>query len=343
MAPKPYTCPRCGYNCRLKSDMKKHLYDKKKPCPKIEADIELTDEVKACVIENRIYHIPVPEVKPTINQTINNYNTMNNFIAGLDAIEKLEKYMLHQDTKLINFEDTVEDKFADHAMHLDNNDLKYDCKLRKQHLLEIIDEVSKVCTKKHKLRDFNVMYDTQLDKLRLYDSGEWEEMLIMSGIKRLIEIIQTVYLCYYEKYVIRKIVSTKTSPLVKQTNLELLEEYFKFIGCFYIEPHFKEKSDKELIESDHIFGSDDDSENEEVTYDDITYGDDTYDITERFWRMYIRIRDDIKQGDIKRAKAEVLSIIKRNTKKNIEELNKKVCSLFQIDKEFANTFMPILP
>lgn len=54
----PYCCIRCGYSVSKKTDMYKHLYTLKKQCPATENLIELTDEVKAHILENRIYMIP---------------------------------------------------------------------------------------------------------------------------------------------------------------------------------------------------------------------------------------------------------------------------------------------
>lgn len=83
----PYTCLRCGYTTLLKTDMKRHLF-KKKPCPSTRVDIQLTLEIKNHIVENRIYHLPKNEAT-TLNQTVNNYNTIMNFVQGLDPIHKV--------------------------------------------------------------------------------------------------------------------------------------------------------------------------------------------------------------------------------------------------------------
>lgn len=55
----PYTCPRCGYTTFLKADMVKHLYKKAKQCCGFVLNIDLTDDVKQNIMENRIYSPPV--------------------------------------------------------------------------------------------------------------------------------------------------------------------------------------------------------------------------------------------------------------------------------------------
>lgn len=88
---KPYTCPRCGYNSRKKYNMYIHLTNLKKPCPATEHDVEITQEVKECIMNNRIYHIP-EQPQQTIYNYINNNQQINNIIADIDAIHNLEAY-----------------------------------------------------------------------------------------------------------------------------------------------------------------------------------------------------------------------------------------------------------
>jgi hypothetical protein len=51
----PYTCPRCGYDTHSKSGMRNHLYKKLKACPAIREQLQLTDEVKEYILDNRVY------------------------------------------------------------------------------------------------------------------------------------------------------------------------------------------------------------------------------------------------------------------------------------------------
>ena len=52
-----YGCPRCGYETEHKTNIVNHLYKKKKACPQIKNEIELTDEIKEHILNNRIYKI----------------------------------------------------------------------------------------------------------------------------------------------------------------------------------------------------------------------------------------------------------------------------------------------
>ena len=50
-----YLCIRCGFNTKIKNDIRRHFYNLKKICPAIKNNIELTDEIKEYILNNRIY------------------------------------------------------------------------------------------------------------------------------------------------------------------------------------------------------------------------------------------------------------------------------------------------
>lgn len=59
--PNPaYKCPRCGYETRHKPSMYSHLYKKKKQCCSNISNIELTDEIKKHILDNRTYNVVLP-------------------------------------------------------------------------------------------------------------------------------------------------------------------------------------------------------------------------------------------------------------------------------------------
>ena len=73
----PYTCPRCDYFTSKKPDMTKHLQQLKKPCPALKHDIELTEDIKSYILDNRIYNPPqtirtndTKPIKQTISHTL---------------------------------------------------------------------------------------------------------------------------------------------------------------------------------------------------------------------------------------------------------------------------------
>ena len=62
-----YTCIRCNHKTKKKTDMRRHLYERKDKCPGSANDIELTDEIKEKILLNRVYKIPKPQ-KNTIKK-----------------------------------------------------------------------------------------------------------------------------------------------------------------------------------------------------------------------------------------------------------------------------------
>ena len=50
-----YECPRCGYSSKHKSSMRNHFYKKNKSCPATQNTMDLTDEIKEYILDNKIY------------------------------------------------------------------------------------------------------------------------------------------------------------------------------------------------------------------------------------------------------------------------------------------------
>jgi len=326
-----YTCCCCGYETKFKTNMVHHFYKLKNPCPKIIANIELTEEIKQYILANRIYK-PPEEKRVTQNTTIqtinniNNFNTVNNFISGIDIIEKMTKYTEHKQLDIVPFSQCVEDKYLTKAKRLEscsrNVELKYQ---------DILDIIHDVCNGECKIvEEFNVIYDSKVNTIKLYEQGEWQEMIVSKGIVHIIKIIQEFYLDSYEFFLIRKMKDSNEPGRRKAKYRELLEEYFKFIACFDIDPYYKDKNNNEIL-----FNDEDPRYYKEVDYSDI----DAHSIEEEMNKIYSNIRDKITKSEINSIKKEVIDIIKKNTKRGIEEVNKKVLELFTMDETFKNLIL----
>ena len=294
---KPYTCPRCGYNTSSRPDMKKHLYNLKKSCPGQENDIELTDIIKEKILENRIYHI---EQYQNIYQQ--NNIQINNIISNMDIPDKIKKFTKHNNVELINFDEHVEDMFSNITTRLTKDDFRFGFELNKDDLLDSINQVCKI-NQDSLCEDLNLYYDKKVDRINIYD-GEWEELLLNKGIRKVLYTIQQSYWDEYESYLLKKINTEYAHPIEKQKLRECLIEYYSFIGCFDAEPYVKGLIDKDF---------------------------DTYD---RYYNLYIKTRDDIRKSEINENRKAILDILKKNSDRNITELNKKICKLFNIDNEF---------
>jgi hypothetical protein len=67
-----YECYRCGYKTIQKNSIKDHLFKRVKSCPalSLEKNIELTDEIKKYILDNRVYHPPKLDVTKEKNTII---------------------------------------------------------------------------------------------------------------------------------------------------------------------------------------------------------------------------------------------------------------------------------
>jgi Mg2+ and Co2+ transporter CorA len=113
--------------------------------------------------------------------------------------------------------------------------------------------------------------------------------------------------------------------------MEHLTDYYRFIGCFDIDPFVK----SEINDTEILYNIDDDR------YDCYAeYIDENMKLVYEFRDKYIKIRDSTPKSIINETKKEVVNIIKNISKKNVDELNKKVINLFNMDVEFKKIILP---
>ena len=305
-----YKCPRCGYESKRRSNMYTHLIRLKKQCPASRIDIELTNEIKDYILCNRVYHIkPQPTVEPqqpTINQTINVYNQMNNFINKMDPLEKLAKYTQYNNVELVGIEEHIENTYECQISKLENNSFK-EFYLDHSSILDIVDTITN-CTKMEK---FNIIHDGSTNKLKIYNNGVWESVMFEKGVGMLVSKIQSCYLDYYETFLLRK--GYHGSPYNKQVIKEKLQDYYKLLVCFELDPLVKGQSDDNILQDFHS---------------------STYELEEVYYPLYQQIESDIKHCEVNKVRKQIFDIIKTNNKSNIIDLNTKMMDLFRVDESF---------
>jgi hypothetical protein len=325
MKKDPYVCVCCGYKTDKRPRMQDHLYKTKKPCPKSVNDVDLNDDIRQYILKNRVYHIQVT-ASTTINQTINQYNQINNFLNGVDVVAKLDRYASYNKIELLDFQDKVDSAFRTRVKKLNHDDFKYGFHLRREDLMQVLDEMSVLLH--GDVEQFNIVFDDKMNKLKILDSGSWETFLVDNGIKKLISVIQDSYFDAYECYLLRKL---KTgSPPNDAQHAELLVEYYKFIGCFDADPYIKTHQDADILDYGNTGKFSQDTASEE------------YGIQEEYMPKYKVICDKISKGEIVRIKKEVVDILKRNSKHNVSELNKKMISLLHMDDAFKKDVLTML-
>ena len=324
-----YCCPRCGYDTDQKGHMRKHLYITKKDCPGIINDIEMSDAVKEHILKNRIYKIATPKTENRIiNQTINNYNAMNNIVNNIDTMEKLNTLMTYTKCNLVPFENRIDERFSKAREMLEQD--RHD-ELMQNDIIKIVDDVSQI-TDKIDIVNMSIYYDKVINKLKIYDdSGSWQESILFFGIQHMIQKIQEYYWHFYEAYLIRKINCTTGMPLKEKNRMmELLSEYYNFLVCVDVDPFVKERSNNQII----------------YTPDDSRYfiepwfhNEEAFTLTEKHMKEYNAIKDKVGQSKKNKVCKQLVDLIKSNTKKNEKELNDIICSMLNVDDEFKNIML----
>lgn len=305
-----YECTRCGYKSKDKSRMKRHLYELKKQCPSLSNDIELTDEIKLYILDNRVYRIQ--EIKPPTN-IITNYNQINNFISSMDLQEKLDRYIKFKNIEIMDFEDQIEDHFESHIKKLDMN--RYSSyRLDLDDMLDVIDKVTYISKD---VENFNIYYDEIPNKLRILTCGEWNTMLLDAGIKHMLHKIKACYLDAYECYLLRKLDDSSTGAHSRMQFKEHMLDYFKFLACFDISPYVADASDGDILKNN----------------------DNSYDLQDQWYPKFKSIKESITVTESNKIKKEVKDIVKRNTKSNIIELNKLIMQVFNVDADFKENII----
>lgn len=224
----PYRCYRCGYQTSQKVHMMRHLYKLAKECPGIDRNVELTEEIKDCILKNRVYH-PIISTQQVFNQTINNYHQINNIITKMDTLAKIENVMIYKNSKLISLEDRIEKTYEYQINKLETKSFK-EYYLEYRNLLEVIDKV----TDCECIDNMNVVYDTTSDKLQIYNGLNWQSLLFEQGACELVRSTQTTYLDVYETYLIDKFLSSTVVSRDKIRNM--LSIYYTFLASFDLHP-----------------------------------------------------------------------------------------------------------
>jgi hypothetical protein len=299
--------------------MHKHLY-RKNICPTEKEDIELTELIIQTVLKKRIYKAPpqiAPQPPPNQNQnqntntTYNYNNTLNVINTLMTPVEKLMRFIEYNNGSIVPFENHIEEKYESIKEKLENDDLKYGHTLHIDDFHGVIDEISQSRNKDY--HDLNILYDSELNKINLLDhKGQWQESLINPGIQKIITLIQYHYLDEYECYLIRKL-KTLSNHYDVQCKKEVLQEYYKFIAAFDLYPYCKEGADFNIPFDLHC---------------------KVNEIQAEFYEIFCKIKLSLKPTDVKNIRKTAIDIIKRNSAKNLKNLNTSISVLFAKNKEF---------
>ena len=304
---KDYTCPRCDYKTRIKNDMRRHFYSKKKTCPGQTNNILLTDAIMKQVLDNRVYELPVVE---------NDKCKMNlhNVVVGMDTKEKIDCVLSYENNKLINFGDQIESVHGQTIKKLDDRSYKYGFKLGHHDLLELVD-ASVIVSSHNNIQHMNVLYVQELNKIAIFHDDEWTQYLFDNGINKVISIIRNYYLESYEKYMLYKIFVDKNVIAQEANNYKnMLNEYFRFLAVFDIFPCVKDERNEDCVPGFN---------HEKVFY-----------LSDFCMDRYNEQKEQLSKSETNKLRKHIGDIIKLNNGANVRMLNNQVINLAVNDQNF---------
>lgn len=314
-----YECPRCGYETRQRTDMKRH-FDRKHIClPKL-SDLTLTNDIINQVMLHQYKKTSpstgYPDRVSTIYQTINNYNILNNVIVKMDTIDKVNhliQYLGGNDNessvKLLGFEQTME-KYFDRKTELLREGKSNSLTLTDDDFLECLNQATKI---NHDPCNFNIIYNRESNEISIYHDETWETYLENRGIQRIVGFLSSYLFNDYELYLLRKIHDPQC--YLESTMTNYLRTLYTFLNAFNLEPYVNRCTDR-FITGSRLCDTDD------------------YKIEKYAKKIYHEQKDSLKDKEKREIKNSVLKIIKNNTNTNIRELNIAIMDLLHINKTF---------
>ncbi len=306
---QPYTCPRCGYVAQQKGHMRKHLFTLQKQCPATQNVIELTEEIKEHILNNRVYHPPKQSAQQVIINQINNNQQIINYIDKIDTKQKLETYIAHTNTELLPLEDKIKEHYQDDIEKCETMDTKLiDFSLGTHDIMNIINTL----TTPSGIDKLNVVYDKTPDKLWMYDDGDWENYAFEHGVNELIEKVQSTYLNKYEELLLDKYDHDKNFQERKRAE-ERLKEYYEFLVAFEIKPLLVTSERKDIL-----------------------------DYNSKYYSIYDKVLNKITFSHAKQIQKSVYHMVKTNCNSSIGELNRKMMDIICTDEDFKTKVLQML-
>lgn len=299
---KSYVCPRCGYKTLQKNDMRRHLYSKKRVCPGIISKVDLTDEIKQDIMDNHVYHPPKQTQQQSLNVQININQQINNYIAKLDSVNKLNAYLEYHNQALNQLSSQLENEYGDKRRSIENDTKPIShFQLSTDDIIGIIDKA----TSANDMLNMNVLYDKPTDRLKIFDEDEWESYAFEQGVKELTKKLQDNYLDDYEIYLLQKFIDS--SAFTKQCARECLQEYYKFLVTFDIKPLPLQSKDPNF-----------------------------HQYKEPCYTIYSNVQEKLTISKMHETKRLVYNMIKKNCLANTLELNQTLMDIIKMDESFRN-------
>jgi hypothetical protein len=216
----------------------------------------------------------------------------------MDTMDKLTKLLTYQNMDIINLEDHIQNLFEREisSLETENGRIRY---LSHNDLYDVIDRVTTI----NDFDTLNIVYDTQINKLRIYNDDEWHAYNLDRGLTKVVCIIKEVYFDTYEEFLIDKY--NRGSAFERQCCLETLQDYFKFLVAFGLRPVLR----------------------------------DIDEVSGRLYKYYKEIETEFPLSERNMIKRQVADTLKGNIKSNLKELNRKVMEIMKVDEAFKEKML----
>lgn len=308
-----YKCARCSYETNKKSNINNH-FNRKRVCANVN-NIELTDEIKQTILDNRIYHPPAPVQAPTtINNTFNIYNT----ISKLDPEFKIDKLMEHLNRNMLPLEENQHFAYLRNSMlSLKNKETPHNrakCKYIDDLFKEIIEFLQSFFDEDN---PDNNIYDCFIkgNMFHTFDGCDWGKNTVPGGLRDFIKTMKTMIFDAYEVCLIRQMKIWQKRAKAKES----LKEYYMFIQSFDNKATFLESRN---CDNKLLYNKNDPEYNFEPEFEMI----------DELYKLWTEVESEMKDYKKSSNKQTLKHIVTSHSDKTFRNLDKHV-----IEKVSGNT------
>jgi hypothetical protein len=300
--------------------MNLHLYKKKKVCPTIVNNIELTDEIKKYILKNQAYKIPevtpeVKEVKPEVKEVKPEVKEVKPEITPeVKAEVKPEvKEVTPEITPEVKPEVKPKVKEVKPEVKSKVKEVKPEVKEVTPEIKEVTPEVKEVKTEvkpkiKTEVKEVKTEVKTEVVEIN-YDELYMQLMMLL---KLALKSLKNTVFDPYEMYLIH---------FMENENFDQkIRDYYKFIATFGLNPIVKNKSDN-FIQYYRFYR---DKEH-------LDLAEKTFNLSEKYMNLYTSEKSKLIHIERQLLTKKVMEII--FIKKEIENYE-QIGKLFNMDEEF---------
>jgi len=302
--------------------MYRHLFEKKKLCPAVNP-LELSNDIKDCVMRDRIYHIPKTKNKKRVN---NNQYTINNMFFNMSIPNRIEHLMDHFKLAepIKDFSETCYDYLDPLATPFREKDVVDDrCVFLNESeyskCLEVVSSLTNKITKED-MGAMNLAYEMNKPIILIYEDGEWKENMLHRGVEYILQSVQQAYWSKYECCLIATIERNSNMRHRSECDSQL-RSFYRFLTKIGLLPYVSGKDDQDIM----------------LDYcNDNEYSETSNDLCIKYQKVFDQEKKEVTKRETNRTIKEIMDIIKSNGKSNLEKINELFLRVFNIDYNFQH-------